>query len=121
MILEFKIAGETPPKKNNRVTLKSGKTIPSKRHKIWHKHNSLLLNRYRGLNLQRVKIECVFFHEDNRKRDSDNQLSSVLDLLCDLKIIADDCWQNVPEITVKNEKSPEKWGFCVVKIWNYSL
>lgn len=120
MILEFKIAGETPPKKNNRVTLKSGKTIPSKRHKVWHKHNSLLLNKYSGLNLQRVKIECVFYHEDNRKRDSDNQLSSVLDLLCDLKIITDDSWQNVPEITVKNEKSPAKLGFCVVKICSCS-
>jgi Holliday junction resolvase RusA-like endonuclease len=98
------LEGETPPKKNSRINTRTGKSFPSKRYKAWHDEKAFLLNvdLSRG-RLQRipsgnrVKLKCVFFHGDLRDRDSDNQLSSILDLLKDVKIIEDDNWKVVPE------------------------
>ena len=34
---------ETPSKKNSRITLKNGRTIPNKKYSEWHKKACLLL------------------------------------------------------------------------------
>ena len=49
-----------------------------------------------------LKIRFLFTHGDLRRRDSDNQASSVLDLLVDTKIIPDDGWNVVRNIEIAN-------------------
>ena len=49
-----------------------------------------------------VAISLLFFHGDNVRRDSDNQASSIMDLLQDAEILADDRWQIVRILNIYN-------------------
>ena len=106
--MRFIIHAETPSKKNSRITLKSGRTIPNKKFMQWHKEAmaeiapQLLLMRDFAKVDYPVKIVCEFVHGENIRRDSDNQLSSILDLLQDCGILEDDCWKICRELEVKN-------------------
>lgn len=116
MIYKFVLSGETPPKKNSRITLRNGRTIPSKRYTEWHSNAiaELLWQKRPELPLKdRYIIRFHFIHGDLRRRDSDNQVSSVLDVLQDSQIIIDDSWQIVEQIEIRN--SYEK-GNAKVKI-----
>ena len=64
---------------------------------------------------EKIELSLVFYHGDLRRRDSDNQLSSVLDTLIDARIIPDDNWQVVPRKIVLDEY--EKGNpHCIVEI-----
>ena len=104
-VFYFELDGETPAKKNSRITLPNGRTIPSKKFQDWHKASMVQLS------LQRkpikpidvpVAITLSFYHGDLRRRDSDNGTSSIMDLLVDAKILSDDNWQIVRQIDVFN-------------------
>jgi len=105
MILKYLIAGETPAKKNSRITLKNGKTIPSKRYQEWHSEAMIQLYK-QGKPAFPINQKSVLFlkftHGDLRRRDSDNGCSSILDLLQDAEIIADDNWEIISEIYIRN-------------------
>ena len=108
----FIITGETPAKKNSRIVLKGGRNIPSERYRKWHEaamiemNNQLLLlkeEEKKAMPIEReIKIKMIFYHGDNRRRDSDNGASSILDLLTDCKVIKDDKWQIVPFLEIRN-------------------
>ena len=84
----FIITGETPAKKNSRIVLKNGRNIPSERYRKWHTEamieiNSQLLllkKEKEAMPIEReIRIKMTFYHGDNRRRDSDNGASSILD------------------------------------------
>ena len=62
-----------------------------------------------------VRINLTFIHGDNVRRDSDNQTSSIMDLLQDTKVLSDDRWQIVREIHVKNEYEKNE-ARCLIEI-----
>lgn len=108
--LYFCVSGETPAKKNSRIVFPNGRNIPSKNYRLWHSAALFQLERQwqeKGFSTieREVKINLHFFHKDNRRRDSDNGVSSIFDTLQDAKILADDRWQIVKEFSVKNSKS----------------
>lgn len=103
------IEGETPSKKNAKIRTRSGYMIPSAQHQKWHQDAMLQLHgqisRMRKPPEpieQPVQITLRFFHGDNVRRDSDNQASSIMDLLQDAKLLADDRWQIVRILTIYN-------------------
>lgn len=100
----YVLDGETPSKKNNRIGLRSGKNIPSERFRKWLQAKKIELFR-QGILCppidKPVNISFVFYHKDERTRDTDNQISSILDLLKDAKVIKDDNWKIVREISAK--------------------
>ncbi len=107
----FVIHGETPAKKNSRITLKNGRTIPSKRYTQWHKDAVFELKR-QMYEMDRefpidtpVSVTLIFCHADNRRRDSDNGTSSIFDTLQDAGILADDRWQIIRRFKVLNIKA----------------
>ena len=123
----FIITGETPAKKNSRIVLKGGRNIPSGRYRKWHtaaiiEINSQLLllkKEEAAMPIEReIRIKMTFYHGDNRRRDSDNGASSILDLLTDCKVIKDDKWQIVRLLEIRNfyEKSNPR---CLVEIDAY--
>lgn len=120
MNLFFRIDGETPAKKNSRVTLPSGKTIPGRRFREWHEV-ALLQLRSQAAGLAGLpvggpcEVEIKFAHGDLRRRDSDNGVSSVLDALVDAGILEDDNWRIVAKITAMNEYKKGE-AFCEVRI-----
>lgn len=107
----FTVQGETPSKKNSRLTLRNGKNIPSKRYREWHKGaTASLLEQKESLGITgpldgTLAIALAFYHADNRRRDSDNGTSSILDTLQDAGVITDDRWQVVRTLHVRNFKS----------------
>lgn len=104
VISKYKLTGKTPSKKNSRIGLRSGKNIPSERYQKWKKakHIELLHQGILCPPLDKpLTIEFFFHHSDNRTRDTDNQISSILDLLKDAKVIKDDNWQIVKRISAE--------------------
>lgn len=104
IISNYRLTGETPSKKNNRIGLRSGKNIPSERYQKWKKAKYIELL-HQGIVCPPLEkpltIEFFFYHTDNRTRDTDNQISSILDLLKDAKVIKDDNWQIVRRISAE--------------------
>lgn len=108
--MKITLMGETPPKKNSRIfNTKTRRNFPSPRYKKWHdtvinELNYLLMTKkIQSFYGKRVSITIVFTHGDLRTRDSDNQLSSILDTLKDAEIITDDRWQVVPRKFIYDE------------------
>lgn len=99
------IRGETPSKKNSRINTRSGRSFPGKRYMDWldsalfqlvdqiadFRRNGKTLVFERGL-----ELTVTFYHGDLKRRDSDNQLSSILDMLVDAQVIPDDNWEILP-------------------------
>lgn len=108
-LMKITLMGETPPKKNSRINTRSGRSFPNPRYVKWHdtvinELNYLLatkkIERFEG---KKVRIEITFWHGTLVRRDSDNQLSSILDTLVDAKIIDDDEWKVVPRKVINDE------------------
>lgn len=96
----FILPGNVPSKKNSRqVFVKNGRiiNIPSKRYKEWHDECSNILDGFGSL-YPPYEITLSFWMKDKRRSDLDNKMASVLDLLQDLEIIEDDCWQKLRSI-----------------------
>ena len=101
--MKITLQGETPSKKNNRINTKSGRSFPNQRYMKWHDavvsqlHYLLMTKQLVSFECMTVKMTVTFWHGDKVRRDSDNQLSSILDTLVDAKILSDDNWKVIPE------------------------
>jgi Holliday junction resolvase RusA-like endonuclease len=119
LISNYKLTGETPSKKNSRIGLRSGKNIPSERYQKWKKAKYIELL-HQGILCPPIdkplKIDFFFYHADNRTHDTDNQISSILDLLKDAKVIKDDNWKIVKRISAEalSTQSKESWVNVVI-------
>lgn len=104
--MTFTIKGETPAKKNSRITLPNGRSVPGKRYREWHEAAlPQVLAQLKGLRPlldEPCEVALSFFHGDYRRRDCDNGASSVLDLLVDAGVLSDDNWKIVRSLKVAN-------------------
>lgn len=111
-MLRFQILGETPGKKNSKIWTRSGKLIPSAKHQKWHADALEQLQSYLDLVAlgdelpgpidYPVSVTLTFYHGDQVRRDSDNQAASIMDLLQDANVLADDRWQIVRILNIYN-------------------
>ena len=102
--MKLTLQGEAPSKKNSRINTRSGRSFPNQRYMKWHNTvisqlNYLLMTKQIEPFPEGMKLSMTvrFFHGNLVRRDSDNQLSSILDTLVDAKIIPDDNWKVIPE------------------------
>jgi len=96
---------ETPSKKNSRVVdRRTGRTFPNKRYNEWHKAASLYVRQQNAHPLDEgpFALYLEFTHGDLVRRDSDNGVSSILDLLVDCGVLQDDNWMVVSKIVTTN-------------------
>ena len=107
--MQLVLQGETPSKKNSKIRTRSGYMVPSAQHQKWHQDAMLQLHGQISRMRKQpepidtpVQITMQFFHGDNVRRDSDNQASSIMDLLQDAKLLADDRWQIVRILNIYN-------------------
>ena len=106
------IDGETPAKKNaNKFNAQTKSVYKNKHYSDWYRSAKNIV-RYQILRHepefelpinQEVRIKMTFTHGDMRRRDSDNGTSSILDLLTDSEVLADDNWKIVKELCIQNE------------------
>lgn len=108
--MKITLMGETPPKKNSRITnTHTGRTFPNPRYMKWHDAvineltYLLMTKKIKDFLGKKIKLTVNFFHGNLHIRDSDNQLSSILDTLKDARIISDDNWRVVPRKIVNDE------------------
>lgn len=113
----FTIQGETVPQKNSQNFFR-GRVVKSARFTAW-RDSALRQLREQGVPaepLECAKIWVRFVHSDMRRRDGDNQLSSVQDLLVKAGVIADDCWTRIGTPTVDHAAgSPARCEITVVE------
>jgi len=102
--MKILLEGETPSKKNSRINTRSGRSFPNQRYMAWHNQVVSTLNYCLASKKlatipegTQVRLTAIFVHADYKRRDSDNQLSSILDTLVDAHIIPDDNWKVIPE------------------------
>ena len=104
LIFSHFFPGIVPSKKNSRIiTGKSGRllSIPSKQHREWHKREfDALLPKRPPRPFEGVAINFYFIYPDKHRRDPDNSVTSIFDLLTDASIIKDDTWTYVPQRSV---------------------
>lgn len=121
MRYRFIIEGETPSKKNSRRTLRNGKTIPSARFVSWHNDASfqIVCQKRPAKPIERpLAVRLVFYHGDHTRRDSDNGATSILDLLKDTLVIADDNWMIVRQIEIENHYDRNN-AHCDITLTDY--
>ena len=93
------ITGETPSKKNSRnLFVKNGRmmNLPSKRYAEWEKDALLQLqSQFKGCAEGKVTIAYTFYVGTLRRKDVDNMIASVNDVLVKAGLIIDDDWQHL--------------------------
>lgn len=103
MIYRFHYEGNTPSKKNQKQVFKGKNGRPfitaSSAFKEWHGPAVMLMKQQMSRTLgvkwplaRTEKVIIKLFYEDRRRRDSTNTVESVMDLLVDAGILADDNW-----------------------------
>lgn len=103
--------------------------IPSERCTAWEKYalSTLSVQRDRQIREDSVyhfplgkplAIDIVFKHADNRRRNIDKQISSILDLLEKAGIIENKRWRSVYEIHAVNEFSAAKASCSITIRWD---
>ena len=116
---------ETPSKKNSRITYtRTGRSFPNKKYVEWHRKAEMwLLSHYRNMETfgtgTAVSVKMTFVHGSLQRSDSDNKVSSILDLLVDLHIIPDDNWKIVRRIVVENTYDKGRPS-CTLEVVPYS-
>lgn len=119
-IYSFKIEGETPAKKNaNKISFKTKRTYKTKVFKNWHESALAQIRLFGDIPETPIEtpvfIYIKFIHGDYVRRDSDNQCSSVMDLLMDAGVLKDDNWKIVKSISIKNEYKKND-AYCEITI-----
>lgn len=92
----YTLPGEVPSKKNSRIATRSGRNFPSREYRIWHERAAICL-KTQGVPskpIEKCTSVCMtFYHTDKIRRDTNNQMASVFDLLVDCGVLADDNWR----------------------------
>lgn len=99
--LTLQVFSPIPSKKNNRVVLDNGVNIPSSEYRSWHRHHYKDFKNVARTHMPfscPVSVSLGISFKDRHRRDLDNALTSVLDLIKDAGIIDDDDWIHVPKV-----------------------
>jgi len=101
--IAFTILGDTPSKKNSKRLIQvKGRWIPisSKHYEKWQKSALNQIEWDEGPLAGELAVEISIFAGTQRAGDLTNKAESVLDLLVDKHILADDNWFLVPRVTL---------------------
>ena len=103
--MRFVLDGEVACKKNSvRFNGRTGMCYKSKRFKSWHE-SAILQVRSQEVPrtpIERYEARFTLYHGTLRRVDSDNQVTSLLDLLQDAGVVKDDCWTCVSKKVIED-------------------
>lgn len=112
--VELKLDGSVPSKKNSRINLSSGVSLPSKKFVQWQDDAMKQVRiQTRERFYKPVQIEVIIYFATLAKADLDNRLTSILDMLVECLVLRDDKWQDVPLLKVQAEHRPRNGGAFV--------
>lgn len=110
-IVELKLAGNIPAKKNSRINRGDGMSFPSRDFENWQTtamQNVRLQTRVRFS--YPVSMEVIIYFGSDTRADLDNRLTSILDMLVKCMVLPDDKWQDVPMIALQAEYRKNRPG-----------
>lgn len=115
--LKIELAGLPPAKKNSRRNFKSGVSLPSVRYELWQKYAVAEISEvWNEEPIQMTSSICLTLGiSDKRRKDLDNMLTSVLDMLVHCNVLEDDDWRICSNITVRGLESEE--DYTHIQIW----
>lgn len=110
-MIELVLEGNVPSKKNSRVNLPSGVSIPSTKFTQWQND---ALKQVRAQTRQRflghVQIELILYFATLGRADTDNKVTSILDMLVEALVLKDDYWESVARTVYEAAYRPGKGG-----------
>lgn len=112
--VELVLEGSIPSKKNSRINTRDGRSFPSRQHEQWQNDairqvRMQTRDRFRGL----VQIEVVLYFATLGKADTDNKVTSLLDMLVEALVLKDDYWESVARTVYEAAYRPGKPGAFV--------
>ena len=120
--MKIQLVGRIPSKKNSKqIRINAATKKPficsSKDHEEWHRGMSLALLAMRTPKprLSGVSVTLEITFGDLRKSDLSNKAESVMDLLVDYGVLADDNYIDVPALSLRGKYVKGQWG-CDVTI-----
>lgn len=112
--VELLLDGSVPSKKNSRVNLPSGVSIPNKKFVQWQEAALWQVRQQtRHRFLKPVSVEVIVYFGTYARADLDNRLTSILDMLVEALVLRDDKWLDVPVISGQAEYRKNKPGAFV--------
>lgn len=110
-IVEINLEGSIPSKKNSRVRTRSGASIPSKAFHDWQDdalRQVRVQTRERFLGL--IQIELIIYFATLGRADTDNKVTSILDMLVEGLVLKDDYWETVAKTNYEAAYRPGRGG-----------
>lgn len=94
--LEIVLTGNIPSKKNSRIHTRTGVSLPNKAFYDWQTEAMKQVRfqtRERFLGV--VQIELIIYFATLGRADTDNKVTSILDMLVEALVLKDDYWESV--------------------------
>lgn len=95
-MIELVLEGSIPSKKNSRVNTSDGRSFPSREHGKWQND---ALRQVRMQTRERIRghvqIELILYFATLGRADTDNKVTSILDMLVEGLVLPDDYWESV--------------------------
>lgn len=113
-VSEFVLNGTIPSKKNSRVNLPTGVSVPNNKFVQWQDDAIVEVRRqtrqrYMGF----VQIELILYFATLGRADTDNKVTSILDMLVAGMVLKDDYWESVVKTSYEAAYRPGKPGAFV--------
>jgi Holliday junction resolvase RusA-like endonuclease len=109
--VELVLEGTIPSKKNSRNNLGNGVSLPSKEFMQWQKDAIPIVRqqtRHRFFGI--LKIEIILYFGTLGRADTDNKVTSILDMLVQAMVLKDDYWESVADTHYQAAYRPGKSG-----------
>lgn len=118
--LRIEIPGSVPSLKNSKqiVTTKSGKHLLIKNKRVSEYYDYVIpyLQNLKIEQIEKVRISYAFYYKDKRRRDVDNGVATINDILVKAKIIPDDDYKHLIIGDVKGFYSPGEEAHTTIYI-----
>jgi len=109
--VEFRLQGLIPSKKNSRINTKSGASFPSKDFTNWQQESIIEVRRQsRHRFTGHLHIELIIYFGTLGKADTDNKVTSILDMLVEAMTLRDDYWESVSKTSYEADYRKDKPG-----------
>lgn len=109
--VEIRLEGTIPSKKNSRSNTSDGRSFPSTKFTQWQRDSIIEVRRQtRERFLGHIQIELILYFATLGKADTDNKVTSVLDMLVEALTLKDDYWESVAKTSYEAAYRPGKSG-----------
>lgn len=100
-VIKLVLNGNVPSKKNSRTRTRAGSYIPSKNFAQWQEAALWQVRvQTRVRFLEAVKVDAIIYFGTKGRADTDNRLTSILDMLVEGLVLKDDTYQLAPDSRV---------------------